>query len=60
MDRTSAISDPQDKATVSSRVGGVVLDDFAMLNDDPYFHSTDHPVWPQHLLQRMGKEEDSL
>jgi len=44
---------------VSPCVGGVVLDNSALLDDPPHFYSTDHPVWPQHLLQCMGKKEYS-
>jgi hypothetical protein len=44
---------------VSSCVRRVVLDDLALFDDPPDFHATDHPVWPQRLLQRMGKKQYS-
>jgi len=45
---------------VSSCISGVVLDDLALLDDEPYFRSADHPVWPQHLLQGMWKKQYPL
>ena len=60
MNTTPRISSAQQETTVSSGVGGVVLNDLALFDSEPHFNPTDHPVWPQHLLHRVGKKQDPL
>jgi len=44
------------EATVPSGIVRVVFDDFAMLNNVPYFVAIDHPFRPGHLLDGMRQE----
>ncbi len=53
MNRTVGISAAEQKATVTSGVLRIVLDDLAVFDNVPHFRYCYHTVWPLHLSNRM-------
>jgi hypothetical protein len=58
MERAGTSPVPKQQTTVSSRVFGIIFDDFPRVDHVSNFCRADQTLRPGHLLHSMGKEQD--